>query len=80
MSNKYEYMGQVANFSLLGATGSALGGGLLYGGGYALSKKITSPKNITPEQARDEVLANGVGGALSGAGLYAASKLAKLKK
>lgn len=68
-----------AQFGLLGAVGSSLGGGALYGGGYALTKHATDPRDMTAEEVQQEMLANAAGGAVSGLGLYAASKLPNLR-
>jgi hypothetical protein len=79
MSKKYHYMSTRADFGLLGAVGSSLAGGALYGGGYSLSKLATNPEDMTPEDVKKEMLANAVGGAVSGLGLYAASKIPTLR-
>lgn len=64
------------NFGLLAATGSAAAGGLLYGGAYAGSKGLMNRK-LSPDEFKQELVGNTVGGALSGAGLYGLSKLAR---
>lgn len=64
------------NFGLLAGTGSAAAGGLLYGGAYAGSKGLMN-RQLNPDELKQELVANTVGGALSGAGLYGLSKLAR---
>lgn len=75
MISRFAYLSRPsANFSLLNAAASAAGGGLLYGSGYGLSKMLQGDE-LTPEDVKDEAIANTVGGAVSGAGLYGLSAL-----
>lgn len=69
-----------ANFSLLKATGLAGMGGLLYGGAYTGARQALSREKLSAEEFRNEALANGAGGAASGAGIYLASLLPGMLK
>jgi hypothetical protein len=77
VSKIYRYMNKPdrpVNFGLLGATGAATAGGALYGTAYTGAKSLLDRDRLTPEQWREEALANAAGGAASGAGLYLMSK------
>lgn len=63
-----------ASFGLLGATGAASAGGALYGTAYTGAKSLLDRDRLTPEEWREEALANAAGGAASGAGLYLMSR------
>lgn len=72
--NKSDRPINFSNFGLLGATGAATAGGALYGTAYTGAKSLLDRDRLTPEQWREEALANAAGGAASGAGLYLMSK------
>lgn len=82
MTKKFIYMNNSktpkSNFSLIQAGGIAGLGGMLYGGAYTGVKDALSANKLSPEELRNEVLANAAGGAASGLGIYGLSKLGGL--